>query len=207
MAKTKKLSVKEKVVTIPPIDLHIAKVTLVGDSPLLVHRFGAKAIKEIEDKQQKKAKKAKEARNPHAEFLDSLYCIPGKKGQYGIPIGGVKKAAVSACRFIDGVKMTMAKGSFHIVATPGNLVPIKGSKPVMDEQIVRIGNFGNKIAVPRYRARFDKWEITFSVKYNPRIISPEQILNLYENAGFSVGLCEYRPEKDGSFGMFRVKRR
>lgn len=203
MAKPK----KEKSVSIPPIELSYVKITLEGTSPLLMNKFTEKSKREMEDKQQKAAKRAKAARDPHQEFLAALYTIPGKKTQYGIPAGALKKTAVNACRFVDGVKMTQMNGSFHVQAGAANLVPLKASKPVMDEQIVRVGPFGNKVAMPRYRPRFDKWEITFEVEYNPRCISPEQLLNLYENAGFSVGLLEFRPEKGGSFGRFRVKRK
>jgi len=176
-------------------------------SPLLVNRFDEKSKQEIEDKAHKKAKAKKIFDDPETQFKRSLYFMPGKKVRYGMPTAGIKKAAVSACRFIDGVPMTVAKGSFHVIdeENSNGLTEIKG-KPVMDERIVRVGNFGNKKPCTRYRARFDKWEVTFQIQYNERVISAEQILHLYENAGFSVGLCEYRPEKDGNLGMFQVKR-
>lgn len=155
----------------------------------------------------KGAKRAKEARDPVAEYKSSLYQMPGSK-KYGIPVGGVKNCAVSACRFIDGVPMTIAKGAFHVLDSTGTgLIPIDGDAPVMDERICRIGPFGKKTAITRFRGRFDKWSIKFKVQYNARVLSPAQLLNLYENAGFSIGLCEFRPEKSGSLGMFQVARR
>lgn len=195
-------------IRIPPPPFKRAKITLVGETPLLVHRFGEKARKQIEDKQQKRAKTARLSRDPEAEFESSLYKISGGKNPiYGVPASGLKLCAISACRFIDGMKMTLAKGAFHIIAEPGhgNLIPIKGSPPVMDTQMVRIGGF-KKTADVRYRGRFDEWEVTFEIKYNSAVISAEQLLNLYENAGFAVGLHEYRPEKGGNYGMFKVKR-
>ena len=202
----KKQEPTEQVVKIPPIDFGTAKITLIGDTPLITNKMSEKAKQQMLDKQMKKAKTAKEAKDPEACFKGSLYPIPGKKNKYGIPAGGIKQAAVSACRFVDGVKMTAAQGSFHVLAGPGNLIEIEGDDPVMDESIVRVGNFPNKVADIRYRARFDKWSVTFPVKFNKRMISVEQLANLYDNAGFAVGLCEWRPEKKGSFGMFHVSR-
>lgn len=209
MKKTKKIveqKAEEKRIEIPATEFKYAKVTLVGESPLLVNRFDEKSKREIEEKAMKKARLKKDFGTPEEQFKTTLYPVPGKKDTFGIPVSGVKNCAVSACRFVDGIPMTIAKGSFHIVDDIGGLLPLKASKPEIDARIVRVGTFGNKKPCTRYRARFDKWEVSFTVKYNSRTISAEQLLNLYEHAGFAVGLCEYRPEKSGNLGMFTVKR-
>lgn len=195
---------EEKKVSIPGVNVKRATLTIEGLSPLLVNKFSSKARQEIADKQQGAAKAKKAFRNPEAEYKESLYVIPGTK-KYGIPAGGLKNAAVTAAKYCDGISQAFAMGAFHVVGGAGNLVEVKG-KPVMDESIVRIGGFGKKVAMPRYRGRFDDWSIEFQVTYNENVISAEQIANLYENAGFSIGLCEWRPEKRGSMGMFRIKR-
>lgn len=204
MKKPKKTE-EDQTIKIPAIESKVAKITLVGDTPLLVCKFSEKAKNELDEKHQQKAKTKRGARDPKAEFEASLYKIPGTK-DYGIPASGVKLCAVSACRFIEGVSMTIAKGAFHVLEDKDGLIKINSKGPEMDERIVRVGNFGNKKPMTRYRGRFDKWSITFQVKYNTKVISAEQLLNLYENAGFAVGLCEYRPEKGGNLGMFRVAR-
>lgn len=201
----KNLKTKAMAVEIPQLNLKQCQITLIGETPLLVHKFSEKAKREIEEKQQKKAKNAKEARNPHEEYMASLYAFPGKKNKYGVPTSGVKNCAVTACKFTDGFPMTKARGSFHVVDNGSGLIEIIGSEPKLDERMVRIGGI-QKISTPRYRARFDDWKLTFTVKYNASIISPAMLVNLFENAGFSVGLCEHRPEKNGSLGMFRVQR-
>lgn len=205
--KTKKTNPKENElkIKIPPLNLKMVKITIEGLTPLLVHKFSAKSAQQMADKDSKKARGAKEARNPLEEFEGSLYRIPGKNNKFGIPTSGIKNCAVTACRFIEGLPMTVATGSFHVLDDGTGLTEIIGSKPVMDTRIVRIGGF-KKIATNRYRGRFDKWKLTFPVQYNPSMLSAAQLVHLYENAGFSVGLCEHRPEKRGSLGMFKVKR-
>lgn len=201
MAKTK----EPQTIKIPPIEFKVARITIIGESPLMVNKFSEKAKNELDEKHQQKAKGARKARNPMQEFEDAAYKIDKKT--YGIPASGVKHCAVSACRFIEGVNMTTARGAFQIVGDIGGLLPISSkSGPQLDERIVRVGNFGNKKPMTRYRPRFDDWKITFNIKYNANVMSAEQIVNLYENAGFAVGLCELRPEKNGNLGQFRVDR-
>lgn len=177
-----------------------------GETPLMVNRFDEKSKRQMEEKQLKKAKVAREARDIKAEFESTMYKIPGKRTTYAIPAAGLKNCAVSACRFVDGVAMTTTKGCFQVINDVDGLIPLKVDKPVVDERIVRVGNFGNKKPMTRYRAKFEKWSCTFDVKLNENVMSVEQLMNLYETAGFHVGLCEYRPEKSGNYGMFSVAR-
>lgn len=190
---------------IPQIKKHTASITIVGDSPLLINKFSEKSKREMLEKQTKRAKGAKEARDPLKEVAAATYRLPN--GKYGIPASGLKNCAVSACKFIDGVPMTKAKGAFFVLEDGDGLVElnVKG-KPEVDERMVAVGPFGRKVKMARFRPRFDKWSCTFKVIYDPDTLSAEQLLNLYERAGFSIGLCEYRPEKSGNLGMFSVKR-
>src|SRR6185503_11442716 len=112
-------------IEIPKIDVGHLEITLVGDSSLISHKWSDKAKKQMLDKQMKVAKKGKEAKDPKRDYEESLYVHPA--GGYGFPCVAFKAAAVSACRFSDGIKMTEARGAFHVV---GELAKIDG-EPTM----------------------------------------------------------------------------
>jgi hypothetical protein len=172
------------------------KLTLIGDSPLITHQWSAKAKKMMLDKQMKKATGAREAKNPEQDYKDSLYVHPD--GGYGFPAIAFKAAAVDAATFVDGITKVEMRGAFHI---NDELVKIEGS-PAPREDVVRVG-MGT--ADLRYRAEFKKWKTTLTIRYNSRAISAEQITNMFQNAGFAIGVGEWRPQKDGRNGMFHVQ--
>lgn len=144
----------------------------------------------------KVAKKGREAKDPQRDFEDSIYHHPD--GGYGFPSVAFKNAAVSACRFTDGTKMTVARGAFHV---EGEFVKIEGAEPSPREDMVRVGMGTADI---RYRAEFKGWKANVRLSYNKHALSSAQIVNLFNLAGFGVGIGEWRPEKDGQFGRFHV---
>lgn len=186
----------ETVVVLKPINLQHVIIELEGDSPLIVHAWSAKAKKEMLDKQMKKAKTARAAKDPQADYEEAFWRFPD--GRPGFPTIGFKAAAVKAGgRFSEGLKMTELRGSFFI---EGELAYIEG-EPRMREDMVRVGLGTADI---RYRPEFPQWRTKLPIKYNADAISLEQIVNLFNLAGFGVGVGEWRPEKDGQYGMFHV---
>jgi len=169
---------------------------LVGDTPLIVHKWSDKAKKMMLDKQMKKASAGKEAKDPEKDFEDSLYKLPNN--EYGFPIVAFKAAAVTACTSIGNVTKVAARQAFHV---DGDFAVIRGDAPTMREDMVRVGMGTADI---RYRAEFRTWWTDIAVKHNANVMSAEMILNLFNTAGFAVGVGEWRPEKDGQFGRFRV---
>lgn len=197
-------------IILPEITLGRLRIKIVGTSPLVMHRWSDKAISMIVQKQSKAAKMAKEARDPKADYAQSLYILDEQPGdrdrvanddlaglRFGFPAVGFKAAAVSACRFSD-LKMTQARGAFHVL---GEMVEINGS-PKMRQDMVRIGMGTADI---RYRAEFSEWSAEIDILHNVSVFSISQIVNLFNVAGFGVGIGEHRPEKSGSWGMFRVE--
>lgn len=206
---------KEKEVIIPAINIQTAMIKIVGDSPLIMHKWSEKAKKEMLDKQMKKAKtKGHDAKDPVVDFIDSMYWLEGEPeektengfiqavqngARFGFPSVAFKAAAVAA-GYRAGVtkdKVSM-NAAFHI---DGEFVEIHGV-PHMREDMVRVGLGTADI---RHRGEFSEWYAIFPVRYNAGAISIEQLVNLFSLGGFACGIGEWRPEKGGCYGMFHVE--
>jgi hypothetical protein len=186
----------ETMIELPPMKIAQADITLVGDSSLICHAWSEKAKQQMLDKQMKKAKTAQEAKNPDSDFKKSLY--PHPNGGYGFPVVAFKSAAVDACSHVSNITKVVARGAFHIV---GELAKIEGT-PTSRQDMVRIGMGTADI---RYRGEFKEWSTTLSIRYNENVLSLEEITNLFNTAGFAIGVGEWRPQRDGSHGMFHVE--
>ena len=117
-------------------------------------------------------------------------------GQQGFPAVAFKAAAVDACSHVADITKVTARGAFHII---GDMIPLQYESVTMQQDMVRIG-MGT--ADVRIRPRYDGWSVTFDLRYNANVISLEQLALLFDTAGFSIGVGEWRPQKDGSYGMF-----
>lgn len=182
-------------ITLPPLNLQNIKLHLVGDSPLIVHAWSEKSRKQMLDKMLKKANAGRAMKEPEQEYRDSLY--PHPDGGYGFPSIAFKSAAVDAASFVDGITKVMMRGAFHI---PGELVKIDG-EPTPREDVCRVGMGAADL---RYRGEFKQWTADVSVQFNANAISAEQIANMFSIAGFSIGVGEWRPARDGQFGRFHL---
>lgn len=176
------------------IDLRRIEIKVVGDSPLISHAWSEKAKKLMLDKQMKKGTQAKEAKDPQRDYEESLYQHPD--GGYGFPSVAFKAAAVRGAKAL-GMVMADMRGAFHI---GGELVKIDG-EPRPREDMVRVGMGTADI---RYRGEFPEWSATLPITYNARTVSVDQIVAMFDAAGFGVGIGEWRPEKDGQYGRFHV---
>ena len=190
----------KKQIKIEGIKEEFLQITVEGTAPLIVHRFSEKARKQILDKQLKKAKTGREVRNPEADYQGSIYHF-AKNGRSGFPAVGFKAAMVRAGKQLD-YTMTDLRGMFFVVPDEGDLVEIVG-KHRMREDMVRIGQGTSDL---RFRAEYPEWKATVVIRYNSRAISEEELVKLIEQAGFSCGIGEWRPEKSntGNFGTFKI---
>jgi hypothetical protein len=177
-------------------DIRLVELKLVGDSPLICHAWNEKAKRQMLEKQMGVATAGKEKKDPESDFENSLY--PHPDGGYGFPAIAFKSAAVEACTSLSkAITKVQARQAFHVM---GDLVPIAGI-PTCREDMVRLKM---ETADIRFRGEFKEWSCVLTVRYNARVLTIEQIVNLFNIAGFAVGVGEWRPEKNGQYGLFHV---
>lgn len=190
------------------------KLWIVGETPLITHAWSEKAKREMLQKQVKSAKGGREERKPHEDFVNSLYEMPG--GGYGFPATGFKNAVLSAAHKDKGVAKTSLQSALwidhEIVSTRPALagaicdmpmLRIYGTEPAMREDMVRVGAIV-KTATLAYRGQFSTWAFRITGRLNTDVVSMEQLVYLIRDAGLASGLGEWRNERKGVFGAFRV---
>lgn len=210
-----KTTAQAGILEIPPLEIKTVRLRIVGESPLMTHKWSEKATRQMEDDQQQKARQRKAAKVPEQEFQAAIYRLPD--GTAGLPAAAFKKAIVTAATHVDGITKTFLRTAFHVIGAavvpvngkagelrPTDLVRIDGSDPVMRTDMVRIGTM-TKTADVRYRPEWAEWACDVTVRYNARSLSLEQLVHLFNLAGFGVGVGEWRPERDGMHGLFHVE--
>lgn len=200
-------------IMIAPPDFQVAVFNIKGTSPLVIHKFSAKArgimlAKHMAGGQAKKGG-AREAKVPENLFNEARHI--STKGWDGIPAASFRKAMIGACRLVD-FKMTLARIGFQIEAdgfdndegTP--LVKIIGGPPKNLEMMTR-----NETGVPdvRFRPQWMEWGAVVRVRFDAGLFSVSDITNLLARAGGQCGICEGRPSSESGgmgWGLFEIVR-
>lgn len=221
---------KETTIQIKPIIDETAIIRIVGDTPLIVHKWSEKNKEDLPAGQRAVAlnpdiTKKKEYMSPIEAFASSMYWISGKPkelteesvleaiengARFGFRVESFKQAAIDAAytkKWIPNKKGV--KGLFFIkpdfVDDEGyQLVEIKGDKPIMREDVVILGGISRTPDL-RWRGQFTNWYCDLTIRYDKDgIYTLQDICNMLQAGGRYNGVGEYRPEKDGQFGMFHV---
>lgn len=210
---------KEEIIAIRPIEMQTVRLTIIGDTPLIMHAWSEKARRQLLDAQMGKAKgKQKEKKNPIEDFVSSMYWLTERPTEYteeafeaairngakfGFPVTALKQAAISAAFRKGWSKDKMSlRGVFFIDGGWGDMMEIVSDPPVMREDMVKIAM---GVADIRYRGEFRNWRASFDLKYDVNgSYSLESIINMLHAGGTVCGIGEWRPERDGQNGMFHV---
>lgn len=178
------------------------EVEIRGTSPLLIHRFG-------EDSEQAKSTRRIRVndRDPRAEatkaayiakdgtFYFSAFSIPNAMGNAGA--SHKMRGSRKTLRFIVPSAVRVTTEAITILNGDG---PAKDFE--VDARPVTIP--ATKGRIMRYRPRFDSWGAKFSLLLDDNSLAVDDAHRLLDEAGQFIGIGDFRPEKRGPFGCFRV---
>ena len=178
-------------------------VTIVGISPLLQHRFAEDA-----EQQEATRKIVKDYGTPREQAEKVVYrneegfYFPGTwiagtliEAAGSHKLRGSRKSAkyvVPAAVIVQDVDIPLRNGDcnsliddFEVDSRPVSIPATKGR-------------------VMRHRPRFDKWSAKFTITIDETLLPEDFIHQLLNEAGSRQGIGDYRPNKRGPFGRFRV---
>lgn len=177
-------------------------VEIRGITPLLVHRFTEQSEQAANSRKMKIDKV-----DPRAEAKKVAYIATDGTFYFS-------SAAITGCMGNAGSnhKMRGSRKSLRFVVpsavrmTEDTVTILNGAGPAKDFEVdarpVTIP--ATKGRVMRYRPRFNEWGAKFSLMVNDDLLDIETAHQLLNEAGVQVGIGDFRPDKRGPFGTFRV---
>jgi len=184
-----------------------------GVTPLLMNKIPDGVLLTLLDKSNKKAKSAAETRKPRDICADHLHVT--KEGVVYLPTGALFACLIEAGKYsrLDG-KRQISTGSSTVL--PGFLTLSNPTLPLHDpkhpkrkaaewEVDIRPGrnpNGGELVVL--VRPRFDSWGFEAHATIDTSQISEAAIRQLWDTAGMRIGLLDFRPNRKGNCGQFKV---
>ena len=177
-------------------------VEIRGTTPLLIHRFGEEAeqggatrkiMVQKRDPREEATKAAYIAKD--GTYYFSAFSIPNSMGSAGA--NHKMKGSRKTLRFVVPSAVRVTSDTITILNGAG---PAKSFE--VDSRPVTIP--ATKGRIMRHRPRFDQWGAKFDLLINDDQLSLDSAHQLLNEAGQSVGIGDFRPEKRGPFGTFLV---
>jgi len=172
-------------------------VEVTGTAPLIQNKFAQKSIEEMLRKHM--GLSVQREKKVPAECIERA-TIRNDAGIVCIPPTAFKKAMLTASGSVKGLKKGQLRTQLFI---EGKSIPITFSRMVPQMDMVRTSGMSRTPDV-RFRPRFEDWVARMTIQF-PEFIPVQTVVDLLSRAG-SVGVGEWRPEKDGTFGTFEVTR-
>jgi hypothetical protein len=168
-----------------------------GTADLIQNNFSQKTVEQMLRKHMG-INVQKEPKRPRQVLEDAK--IKNLDGRICIPPAAFKQAMITAAGTIKGLKKGQLMTDLYVV---GSSIPItyKSEEPRMD--MVRLAGMTRQPDV-RFRPAFIGWQARLIISFG-ELLSVQSVVDLLNRAG-KVGVGEWRPQKKGTFGTFRVSR-
>lgn len=189
-------STAKSVVIAQPKVLSVA-LEIEGTAPIIQNAFSQKAVEQMLRKHMG-IRVEREKKKPR-ECIENA-TVRNQKGEVCIPPTAIKMAMLSAATGDKALKKTTLRTSLFI---EGQSIPLKYEKMEPRMDMVRTAGINRQPDV-RFRPMFVNWKARISILFSDQF-AVQTVVDLLNRAG-TIGIGEWRPEKNGTFGTFRVSR-
>lgn len=196
---------KSTTIEVPEIRRERLTVNVLGRTPLILNRLSEKVLHELLMPKGRKnaAEKASSLKHdPISEFRSSPHRIADDNAPtfLAMPSTAFKGALRTAAIDVPGAaksqigRLTFIEGEYiSIYGLPQVLM-----SPVRSADMNRTPDIRTRCIVPQ-------WAATIHVHFASSIIKATSIVNLLTQAGLTIGVGDWRPEKgSGTFGQFEI---
>jgi len=172
----------------------IYEIEIVGTTPLLQHKFNGDLP---EPKAKKKAETSKENK-----VEDTLYMLPD--GKIYQPADCIKQALIEAGKAFKVGRKNLSQTAASFLRVQPEAIIHANQKWITDRRAVVIPSTRGRVM--RNRGRLDEWALRFKIQtMDENELNADKIESLLEHAGKYVGIGDYRPQKKGMYGTFRIQ--
>jgi len=178
------------------------KIEIKGTTPLLMNRFS-------EENEVKLASGTSPAGNagrgtPREQAEKTAY--KDTKGFLFVPGPNIYRSIIDAGKFhkYGKSKVTTQRNSLVTagVSLDAIVVPLGVKDFEVDSRSVVIPATGGRVM--RHRARLDEWKLAFELEVDTQVFDVDFVRTLVDDAGKKIGLGDFRPDRKGPFGKFKV---
>lgn len=184
-------------------------VTIEGVTPLLCNRFHEEAQQKVEGGT---AMTVNGDRGTPREQADPKV-YRDSAGKPVIPGPNLFSCLIEAGKYHKVGKKQVTTGRSSLI--PAGISVLEIEAPLVDAEgapaewevdsrpIVNPATKGRRLT---HRPRFDVWRVSFTLEVDAGMFDPKFIRQLVDDAGSRIGLGDFRPDRKGPFGKFKVAR-
>jgi hypothetical protein len=183
------------------------KVEIQGTTPLLMNRFTEAAERQVEGGHRSALRGDKGIPREQAETK----AYKNKDGYMFIPGPNMFRCIIDAGKYLKSgkSKVTTQKSSLvpSFLALDELECPLtSGGKRVKDFEVDSrsVVNPNTNGRIMAHRPRFDTWNLAFTLTLDESEAAIDLVRTLVDHAGSKIGLGDFRPDRKGPFGKFKV---
>ena len=179
-------------------------VRIEGVTPLLVNAFTDAAAMKATNGSSSALVGSKGTPREQAE--GKLYV--GVNGNLMIPSPNMFRCVIDAGKYFKAgkTKVTTQKSSLLCAAASIEEVELPiddlGEPWTVDQRAVRNPATGGRFLC--FRPKFDRWALSFVLAVDESVMSVGLVREIVDRAGSRIGLGDFRPDRKGPFGKFKV---